>query len=77
VNGSPNSGVDGGATANNFRCSSRPDILDRPIVRPGGRRNPALGAAYLAGLATGVGKPSRTGAILARRSDVHAATERG
>jgi len=46
--------VDGGATANNFLMQFQADILDRPIVRPADVETTALGAAYLAGLATGV-----------------------
>jgi len=48
--------VDGGATANNFLMQFQADILDRPIVRPADVETTALGAAYLAGLATGVWK---------------------
>jgi len=45
--------VDGGATANNFLMQFQADILGRPIVRPVDIETTALGAAYLAGLATG------------------------
>jgi glycerol kinase len=45
--------VDGGASANNFLMQFQADILGRPIVRPGDIETTALGAAYLAGLATG------------------------
>lgn len=45
--------VDGGATANNFLMQFQADILGRPIVRPADIETTALGAAYLAGLATG------------------------
>jgi glycerol kinase len=45
--------VDGGATANNFLMQFQADILGRRIVRPADRETTALGAAYLAGLATG------------------------
>jgi len=45
--------VDGGAAANNFLLQFQADILDRPIVRPADIETTALGAAYLAGLATG------------------------
>jgi glycerol kinase len=45
--------VDGGASANNFLMQFQADILDRPIVRPADVETTALGAAYLAGLATG------------------------
>jgi glycerol kinase len=45
--------VDGGATANNFLMQFQADILGKPIVRPADIETTALGAAYLAGLATG------------------------
>jgi glycerol kinase len=45
--------VDGGASANNFLMQMQADILGRPIVRPLDIETTALGAAYLAGLATG------------------------
>ena len=48
--------VDGGATANNFLMQFQADILGSPIVRPADIETTALGAAYLAGLATGVFK---------------------
>jgi glycerol kinase len=45
--------VDGGASANNFLMQFQADILGRPIVRPVDIETTALGAGYLAGLATG------------------------
>jgi glycerol kinase len=48
--------VDGGAAANNFLMQFQADILGRPIVRPVDIETTALGAAYLAGLATGFWK---------------------
>jgi len=45
--------VDGGAAANNFLLQFQADILGCPIVRPADIETTALGAAYLAGLATG------------------------
>ncbi len=45
--------VDGGATANNFLMQFQADILGCPIIRPADTETTALGAAYLAGLATG------------------------
>lgn len=45
--------VDGGAAANDFLMQFQADILGRPIVRPMDVETTALGAAYLAGLATG------------------------
>jgi len=44
--------VDGGATANQFLMQFQADILGKPIVRPADIETTALGAAYLAGLAT-------------------------
>ena len=48
--------VDGGASANNFLMQFQADIMDCAIRRPMIRETTALGAAYLAGLATGVWK---------------------
>jgi glycerol kinase len=45
--------VDGGATANNLLMQFQSDILMSDVVRPGITETTALGAAYLAGLATG------------------------
>ncbi|MEZ5352714.1 MAG: FGGY-family carbohydrate kinase [Bryobacteraceae bacterium] len=45
--------ADGGATANDFLMQFQADILGKPIVRPADIETTALGAAYLAGLATG------------------------
>lgn len=45
--------VDGGACANNFLMKFQADILDAMVVRPSCIETTALGAAYLAGLATG------------------------
>ena len=48
--------VDGGATANNLLLQFQADILNIPIIRPKILETTALGAAYLAGLATGYWK---------------------
>lgn len=48
--------VDGGASANNFLMQFQSDILDRPVLRPKCIETTSLGAAYLAGLATGYWK---------------------
>jgi glycerol kinase len=48
--------VDGGAAVNDFLMQFQADILGRPIVRPVDVETTALGAAYLAGLATGFWK---------------------
>lgn len=45
--------VDGGAAANNLLLQLQADILQTPVVRPTVLETTALGAAYLAGLATG------------------------
>ena len=46
--------VDGGASRDGFLMQFQADILGRPVRRPVIRETTALGAAYLAGLATGV-----------------------
>ncbi len=48
--------VDGGASANNFLMQFQADIMNKNIRRPMIRETTALGAAYLAGLATGLWK---------------------
>ena len=48
--------VDGGASANNFLMQFQADILDGDVIRPRCIETTALGAAYLAGLATGFWK---------------------
>ena len=48
--------VDGGASANNSLLQLQADILQLPVVRPKIIETTGLGAAYLAGLATGVWK---------------------
>lgn len=45
--------VDGGAVVNNFLMQFQADILSVPVQRPAITETTALGAAYLAGLATG------------------------
>ncbi|MDO9795225.1 FGGY-family carbohydrate kinase, partial [Glaesserella parasuis] len=45
--------VDGGAVANNFLMQFQADILNAKVERPKVLEVTALGAAYLAGLATG------------------------
>jgi len=46
--------VDGGATVNNFLMQLQADVLGVPVVRPVVHETTALGAAYAAGLATGL-----------------------
>jgi glycerol kinase len=48
--------VDGGACVNDALLQFQADILQLPVVRPKVTETTALGAAYLAGLATGVWK---------------------
>ncbi|HPD57040.1 MAG TPA: glycerol kinase GlpK [Smithellaceae bacterium] len=48
--------VDGGAAANDFLMQFQSDILGAPVERPEIIETTALGAAYLAGLATGFWK---------------------
>ncbi len=48
--------VDGGASANNLLMQFQADILQVPVIRPRVTETTALGAAYLAGLATGFWK---------------------
>ncbi len=45
--------VDGGASANNLLMQFQSNILNKPVIRPQFVETTALGAAYLAGLATG------------------------
>ena len=46
--------VDGGASANNLLCQTQADQLGVPVQRPAVVETTALGAAFLAGLGTGV-----------------------
>ncbi len=46
--------VDGGASRDRFLMQFQADILQKPVSRPMIRESTALGACYLAGLATGV-----------------------
>jgi glycerol kinase len=48
--------VDGGMVANNFLLQFQSDLLRTPVERPVVQETTALGAAYLAGLATGMWK---------------------
>ena len=48
--------VDGGASRDQFLMQFQADILNKTVLRPAIRETTALGAAYLAGLATGVWK---------------------
>ncbi|HJY08223.1 MAG TPA: FGGY-family carbohydrate kinase, partial [Bryobacteraceae bacterium] len=44
----------GGAARNNFLMQFQADLAGCPVVRPEDTETTALGAAYLAGLATGI-----------------------
>ena len=46
--------VDGGMTANNLLMQHQADVLGVPVIRPVISETTCLGAAYAAGLATGV-----------------------
>ena len=48
--------MDGGASANDFLMQFQADIVDTLVKRPSCIETTALGAAYLAGLATGYWK---------------------
>jgi glycerol kinase len=50
----PELSVDGGASANDLLCQLQADQLQVPVRRPVVAETTALGAAFLAGLATGV-----------------------
>lgn len=50
----PKLAVDGGASANNFLCQTQANQLQVPVVRPEILETTGLGAAFLAGLGTGV-----------------------
>lgn len=60
--------VDGGASANDFLMQVQADIADAPVERPACIETTALGAAYLAGLATGYWKDKKD-VLLNRRID--------
>ncbi len=49
----PSLRVDGGAAVNNLLMQFQADVLGVPVIRPQVTETTALGAAYLAGLATG------------------------
>src|SRR2546427_11422835 len=51
--------VDGGASANNLLMQFQSHLLGVPEVRPKVTETPALGAAYLAGLAVGYWKDQK------------------
>ena len=58
--------VDGGATANDFLCQFQADVLDATVERPAVIETTALGAAYLAGIGSGLWRSLN--AVAARRT---------
>ena len=58
--------ADGGAVANRWLMQFQADVLGAPVIVPEIAETTALGAAYLAGIATGVWTPSRWGRSGAR-----------
>ncbi len=64
----PEMRVDGGAAANNFLMQFQADILNIPVDRPAVIETTAMGAAFLAGLATGFWK-SAAELLKARNSE--------
>jgi glycerol kinase len=59
--------VDGGAAVNDLMMQFQADLLGVPVIRPQVTETTALGAAYLAGLATGFW--SNVGEIAAQRQN--------
>ena len=59
--------VDGGAVANNFLCQFQADVLDAAVHRPRVIETTALGAAFLAGLGSGLWRSLE---ILASRQSI-------
>jgi glycerol kinase len=58
--------VDGGAAANDFLMQLQADLVGAPLSRPESVESTALGAAYLAGIATGFWKGEDEVALLRR-----------
>lgn len=56
--------VDGGASANDYLMQFQADLIGRPVTRPQFAETTALGAALLAGLATGVWRSAAEAAPL-------------
>ena len=46
--------ADGGAAVNNFLMQFQADLLGRPVIRPANLETTAMGAAYFAGLSSGL-----------------------
>ncbi len=64
--------VDGGMAANDWFCQFLADVLDARVERPAELETTALGAAFLAGLATGVWSDRSAAAAMWRRAAVFA-----
>jgi glycerol kinase len=62
--------VDGGAAANDLLMQTQADVLGVPVVRPACIETTALGAGYLAGLASGVWRSEQELAARWRRGRV-------
>jgi glycerol kinase len=63
--------VDGGAAVNDLMMQFQADVLGVPVIRPRVTETTALGAAYLAGLATGIlGRGERVAGAAAERCSV-------
>ena len=66
--------IDGGMAANSWFCQFLADILEIPVERPGNIETTALGAAFLAGLATGIWTDLEAVARTWTRSDCYIPT---
>ena len=55
--------ADGGAVANAWLMQFQADVLGAPVIVPEVAETTALGAAYLAGIATGPGPPRRSARV--------------
>jgi glycerol kinase len=64
--------VDGGAAANNLMAQFQADLLGVAVVRPVIQETTAQGAAYLAGIATGVWSSEAEDAALWQKERVFA-----
>jgi glycerol kinase len=70
--------VDGGASANNLLMQVQADMLNVPVVRPKVVETTALGAAYLAGVGSGLlERPQRSSRGMASRTHLHPQKEQG
>ena len=69
--------ADGGAVVNGWLMQFQADVLDAPVVVPEITETTALGAAYLAGIATGIWDAERGGLDVARGGAVRASNGRG